>query len=373
MTTVAEFVPAGARRPRVVIVSASVGVGHDGAAHQLATALTALGCDVTQHDFLNFLPGTSGAWLNRLYAAQLRFLPGSWGALLALLRQPRLTALAGATVAKAAQEGTRAVLTGGEDLIISTYPLASQVLGRLRADGVIAAPVVTFLCDMSVHPLWVAPGVDRHIALHPAAAAQALRSGARGISACAPLVDPAFRPATAAERAATRVRRGLPTGPIALVLGGSWGVGQLDRTARDIAASGLATPVTICGRNESLRRKLLADGVGIPLGWVEDMASLIPAADVVIHNAGGLSCLEALAAGVPLITYRSLPGHGSTNAAVLRDTGMAPWPRSRSALHDALRAALRTVNLPATSGTPSPIDVLYGMLVPAHPALAGVS
>lgn len=356
------------RTPRVVIISASVGAGHDGAAHQLAVSLAALGCDVTRHDFLDLLPNATGARLNRLYATQLRFMPTSWGLLLRVLNRPYLTGVAAGMAVNAAHERMTTALTGTEDLIISTYPLASQVLGRLRASGTITAPVVTFLCDLSVHPLWIAPGVDGHIALHPAAAAQAHQHGARGITVCAPLVDPAFRPAAPAERAAARIRWGLPAGPIALVVGGSWGVGQLDKATRDIAASGLATPVTVCGQNEHLRRRLSAASIGIPLGWVDDMPSLLRAADVVVHNAGGLTCLEAIAAGVPVITYRSLPGHGATNATVLRDARMSPWPRDRAALHTALRTILRAATRPApdTRDAVSPIDVLHGMLATTH-------
>jgi UDP:flavonoid glycosyltransferase YjiC (YdhE family) len=45
------------------------------------------------------------------------------------------------------------------------------------------------------------------------------------------------------------------------------------------------------------------------------MPSLLRAAEVVVHNAGALSCLEALASGVPVISYRCLPRSFSTPSA----------------------------------------------------------
>ena len=47
-----------------------------------------------------------------------------------------------------------------------------------------------------------------------------------------------------------------------------------------------------------------------------------------MHNAGGLSCTEALVAGLPVLTYRPIPGHGRANAAVLAGAGLAAWPSS---------------------------------------------
>ncbi|ADJ48233.1 hypothetical protein AMES_6408 [Amycolatopsis mediterranei S699] len=61
---------------RIVIVSARVGAGHDGAAYALADRLT--GHDVEVLDFLDFLPGSLGRRLCDFYHRQLEVLPRSW-------------------------------------------------------------------------------------------------------------------------------------------------------------------------------------------------------------------------------------------------------------------------------------------------------
>jgi UDP-N-acetylglucosamine:LPS N-acetylglucosamine transferase len=346
--------------PRLAMISASIGAGHDQAADQLTTALVAYGCTVNRHDFLDLLPAGAGHRFSHLYAAQLRRAPGSWGALVGTLRRPSLAGVAAGAIARAAAPGLQAALTGQEDLVVSTFPLASQALGRLRATGQLASPVATFLCDPSVHPLWVSDGVDTHMAVDTVAAAQAHRLGARGIVVCAPAVGAQFRPGTEAEKRAARARWGLPDGPIALVVGGSWGAGQLAHTARDIAATGLATPVTVCGRNTRLHRRLVGGGPGITLGWVADMAELLRAADVVVHNAGGMTCWEAIAVGVPLLAYRALPGHGTANAAALKQAGLSAWCRDRAQLQAALRDPRPVPPRPVTA--PRPADALAWLL-----------
>jgi UDP-N-acetylglucosamine:LPS N-acetylglucosamine transferase len=235
--------------------------------------------------------------------------------------------------------------------VVSTYPRASQVLGRLRAGGQLAAPVAAVMTDPSVHPLCVAAGVDVHLAPGRACAAELSRYPAARTTAVSSLVDPRFRPAEdACEIAAARQQFGLPLEErLAVVVAGSWGVGDVAETARDLTGSGF-TAVVVCGRNESLRRRIAADGTAVALGWVCDMPLLLRAADVVVHNAGGLSSMEAMAAGVPIVSYRCLPGHGVANAAVLAAAGLSPWPQTP----EEFRAELLRPVLPGTPGLPDP-------------------
>ena len=115
---------------------------------------------------------------------------------------------------------------------MSTYPLASQALSRLRLAGATSrAPVVTFLTDMGVHPLWVAPGVDAHLALHEVPAGQARELGGRGVEVAGPVVPPTFRPRSSTQRQDIRRDFALPCDRrLALVVAGLWGVGDITRT-----------------------------------------------------------------------------------------------------------------------------------------------
>ncbi len=353
------------REPRrITVVSASVGAGHDGAAAELVRRLRAAGFEADCHDFLDLLPRGCGRLLRGSYALELQVAPWAWGWLLRGLEKHRFSAaLVGGLFAVAGARRIRALVGPEVRAVVSTYPLASQALGRLRRRGSLHTPVATFLTDMSVHPLWVAEGVDLHLALHPVAAAQATRHGAASVQTCGPLVGPAFRPVrSAAERLRGRARFGLPADqPVALVVAGSWGVGEVEQTAREIAASGVAVPVTVCGRNEALREKLQAAGVGVALGWVDEMPELLRISDVVVQNAGGLTSLEAMASGIPVVSYRCLPGHGVTNAAALDEAGLAVWIRDEQRLGSALADALAGPPVAITHPAPCPDDLIAAL------------
>jgi processive 1,2-diacylglycerol beta-glucosyltransferase len=66
------------------------------------------------------------------------------------------------------------------------------------------------------------------------------------------------------------------------------------------------------------------------------MPTLIRAADVLVENAGGLTALEAMACGLPVLTYRPIPGHGRANAATMAEAGVVSLVRSRDDLGHAL-------------------------------------
>jgi len=225
---------------------------------------------------------------------------------------------------------------------MSTYPLASHALAQLKARGELTAPLAVYLTDPAVHRLCVTPLADLTIAPNEFAARQARTLGAGRTTVMRPLVAPGFRPPHSAdERACLRRIFHLPAeARLALVLSGSWGVGQVEAIATDIAASGQALPVVVCGRNEGLRERLERAGHPHVFGWVDTMPELMRACDVVVQNAGGLTTSEALATGVPVLTYRCLPGHGRANAAVLDADGTVPWIRTEAELADGLALAL---------------------------------
>jgi UDP-N-acetylglucosamine:LPS N-acetylglucosamine transferase len=316
------------------MISASVGAGHDGAAHELTRRLTIGGLTVQRHDFLDLLPPGWGATLRDTYARQLRYAPATWGWLLQAVSGPRAGARAAAFAARAAATRTLAAIGPQPAVVVSTYPLASQALGRLRRSGRLTAPVVAFMTDPSIHPLCIAPGIDMHLAPGARAASTIRDLHNAPAAVVAPVVGPRFHPG---DTRAARNRLGLPCDEqLAVVVAGSWGVGDVEATARDIAATGTAIPVVVCGRNEALRQRLSG---AVALGWVDDMPALLRAADVVVHNAGGLSSLEAMASGVPVVSYRCLPGHGTANAAALEADGLSAWPRSPTELAVVLRRA----------------------------------
>ncbi|GLX01407.1 glycosyltransferase [Microtetraspora sp. NBRC 16547] len=322
-------------RRTVLILSASMGAGHDAAAAELARRLAAAGVDAEVTDVLDLLPFRLGAALRGWYGWMMRSAPWSYALIYrAFFASGSVPSVSPLTVLVAARL-RRLLLRRRPDEVVSAFHLAAQAAGHLRARGLLPVPSTVLLTDFAAHRLWLHPGNDRYLCPDPATADAVRAATGRPASWHAPLVRPEFLMDGATARPRPDERRG--DRPV-LVSAGSWGVGGVERTARILARSGRYVPVVLCGRNDELRRRLRRHlgRAGVALGWCDDMPALMAAAYALIDNAAGLTCREAMAAGVPVISYLPIPGHGREGALAMARAGLSVHARDAAELLAAL-------------------------------------
>ncbi|NMH97571.1 glycosyltransferase [Pseudonocardia sp. K10HN5] len=339
--------PDGSRR--VLILTAGVGAGHDGAAYELARRLRRCGVEVDVRDYLDALPAVGRRIVRDCYMPAVQHTPRFFDWLFVSLEHRRWVQL---TVLRFCRlsEGVVRRWASGADVVVSTYPLASQTLGRLRAAGLLTVPAVTFLTDPAAHRMWCHPDVDMHLTVTSATVTDGSRYGV-ALRAAGALAEPRFsRSVLPADRARIRAELGVEGDePVVLISAGSLGLGLVPDAVDAILRHPRVRVVVLCGRNESLRRRLATQDRVSALGWRDDVPDLMAAADALVHNAGGLSFTEALVAGLPSISYLAIPGHGRANASVLAAAALAPWPSTP----DELAAAIdEVVARPRAAPTP---------------------
>ncbi|MGI5157766.1 MGDG synthase family glycosyltransferase [Microbispora sp. CA-102843] len=333
-------------RDKALIVSASMGAGHDAVAAELARRLTAAGARAEVVDVLALLPLRLGALLRWWYRGVMLRAPWLYALVYRVFFVSRRAPSTSPLTVVAAAGLARAVRRARPSLVVPVFHVAAQAAGHLRARGRLAVPSVVVLTDFAVHRLWLHPGNDRYLCPDTATALAVTAAVGRPAFRCAPIVRPGFAARGAgAKRGAgaaadVRARIGLRDGDrIVLVCAGSWGVGGVAATARLLARSGRYAPVVLCGRNERLRRRLgrmlAGAGAGAALGWRDDLADLLASAYALVDNAGGVTCREAFAAGVPVVTYRPIPGHGRDGVLAMARAGVSVHARRRA---DLLRA-----------------------------------
>ncbi len=330
----------------VVLVSGSVGAGHDGVAHELARRLTDEGFLVEVVDLLEGFSAVVALLLGSAYLLTLRVAPWAYESTCWLVERSRLfQRVADAVCCSANAWLLRRVQ--GADLVVATYPPAGRALGRLRRSGALRVPTATYLTDPAPNFLWVHPSVDLHLTAGAATAREAEERYGVPMSVGGPLVDPVFR-TTEPVAARAHLRAVVGAGPeqrVALLLLGSLGVGDVRPAVKALQAAGLL-PVVLCGRNARLRRRLLRIPGLVALGWRDDTPSLVVGADLVVHNAGGLALTESMVAGVPSLTFAALPGHGRANAATLDRCGTVPWAHTPADLTRLARPAAGRAHAP---------------------------
>ncbi|PYN59492.1 MAG: hypothetical protein DMD92_08990 [Candidatus Rokuibacteriota bacterium] len=340
---------AAGRAPRVLILTASFGSGHNAAAAALDAAFRAAGAAprVVDH-FRELVHPAFDRASRRLYEAMLRHAPGLWG--LAYRIGDQLTPRSRLTFhANRVGSARLARLLAAErpDCVACTHPTPAGALGALRRRGVATPPYAIVFSDYTVHRQWLHPEADVHYvpaeALRPAVVAGGV-AAERIVTAGIPL-RPEF--AEPRDRADARQALGLdPRGPVVLAMAGAaGGRGRLEAVTRVLAE--LPPPLealVVTGVDAELARALRAR-VGARgririLGYAEDVRGLMAAADLLVTKAGGLSLAEALAAELPAICFGSLPGHEARNEAFAVCAGAALAARSPAELAAVLRRAL---------------------------------
>ena len=324
----------------VDIVSGSFGAGHDAAAAEVAARFEARGYTTRTWDVVDLFPHHLGRVVRATYLRQLRVAPASWGTLLRHLETPgTLTRLAGRALATTSA-GLLDIAADRPDVIVSTHPFASQALGRLRADGRLDVPVVTYLTDMSVHRLWVHPAVDLHLALHAVPAEQTRVLGGR-VAVVDPVPVARPRPCVAPREV---LRASLGTSQQRASRAGDRRVAG-HRAAR--AGSGRRGSHRARSPGRALRpQRGAAPLAARPRGRLVAGLARRPRVRAGGHGRRGPERRRVHVPGgagrrCPQLSYRCIPGHGESNAAALEEAGLVPWARTPEDLPAALGLALQ--------------------------------
>lgn len=346
---------------RVLILFCEEGDGHASAARVLERELAGRGAEVIVVDAMERALGRFVPLVSRdAYHVQVRRLRWTYGVEYFLFtRVPPARWLGRRGLATFAARPLRRLIRRIEpDVVVSTHPAVTNVLGFLRSRGRLQIPVVATITDLGVHALWSHRGVDLHLVMHDAVVPDVEAVAGRGSAAVvAPIVAPEF--GRTAERREARTALGLPPDrPLVLISGGGWGVGALERVAETALAVDGATVVCLSGRNELLRSRLERRFAGearlhvVPL--TTRMPEYLAAADVLVDASVGVTCLEALRAGCAVVACGAPPGHSRDNARALARLGLAHVASTPRELPAILAPLLEGQAIPAELPTAPP-------------------
>jgi processive 1,2-diacylglycerol beta-glucosyltransferase len=350
--------------PRVLVVSASIGEGHDLPARFIAADLLARRPDAVAPivDGLR----AAGPLAERIIIGGSAF-HSDLGNVLYDLEYALMThvpplrrGVSRFGEALTARGLLRLVEQHRPDVIVSTYPGTTEVYGRLRLNGRLGVPLVSAITDLSSLRWWSHPGVDLHLITHPESEEEvrAIAGSRTRIVAARGMNDPRF--ATPPSREQGRRTMGLPAaGKVVVVSGGGWGVGDVEGAVAAALALDGTHVVVMCGRNEPLRSRLAVRFGRVPqvtlLGFTTEVPSLFAGADALIHSTAGLTVLEAWALGCPTISYGWGRGHIRANNRAYARFGIAEVARSREQLAAKLRRALEHRGSPVAAFAELPL------------------
>ena len=332
---------------RVLILSADVGERHAAAARALAAQLKQAPqpTEVTVIDGLGAMGRLLKPVIEDGYRVQLRFTPWTYTIVYGLLNHvPPIRAMATRLLRLVGSRPlARAIAEHDPDVVVSTYPAVTVVLARLRRTGEVQCPTVATVTDLNGLFLWAQPGIDMHMVMYGESFAPIERiTGRENTQWAQPLIPKEFLK----PRSPMQARRALglaEEGRMVVVSGGGWGVGDIEGAVREfIRLPEASSIVVLAGRNERLAQKLRRSFAREPrvhiYEFTDKMPELLAAADVLVHSTGGVTCLEAMAAGTPVVSYGLPVGHARVNTRAMAALDLLRLANDTTELRDHVRA-----------------------------------
>jgi processive 1,2-diacylglycerol beta-glucosyltransferase len=348
------------RARRVLILSADVGEGHAAAARALADQIdnSPEQAEVTIIDGLAAMGRVLRPVVEDGYRVQLRLVPWTYTLVYWLLEHVapirwlarRLLYLLGS------RPLARHIAEHDPDVIVSTYPAVTVVLARLRRRKVVHCPTVATITDLTGLFFWAQPGIDMHLVMYGESMQSVERIAGQGsVRLVRPLISADFL----GPRCPLQARRalGLPEeGRMVVVSGGGWGVGDIEGAVRELSGlSEVSSIVCLAGRDEELKDRLTSAFAQDPrvrvYGFTDKMPQLLAAADVLVHSTGGVTCLEAKAAGTPVVSYGLPVGHARLNTRAMATLDLLRLANNTDELREHVQASFAEVGAPHTPDT----------------------
>ncbi len=231
--------------------------------------------------------------------------------------------------------------------ILCTHFQPVAAVEALRKAGRLDAQVGVVGCDFYLHSFWEAPGADFFCVATEEIKEIFIERGfdpARVHVTGIP-VAPEFSRET--DRAQARRNLGLhDDSPVVLTMASGWQkVGSEDIVLALIESGVDMQILAVAGKNESALERLQAletpPGVDLhAFGFVNNIAEMMSAGDLLVAKAGGLTMVEALAKSLPIIAMNPVPGQEVHNAHYLMERGAGLMALNRVSLKVKLREVL---------------------------------
>jgi len=234
------------------------------------------------------------------------------------------------------------------DAIVHTFPIlvlpfVNQKMGR-------KIPMFNVVTDFDLHLRWVHPDVDKYYVATDDMSNQLYDLGVlpNRVAVTGIPIRPNFM--NGAIRAVAEVNRNQYPSlkPIVLVMAAAYAAWtDTADLCLELTQQCQAQVLIVCGRNRTLQASLSeyfhAQSDVTVLGYVDHIDELMAISDCIITKPGGLTLSEAIAAELPLLLYRPVPGQERNNARYLASKGAAVICQSRKQLS---KAVWELLNIP---------------------------
>jgi len=339
-----------------MVVTASVGAGHNSAARAIVAGLAdrAPQLRVEYVDVLALAPWAFRAYYAGVYAFAVTKAPWGYGMGYWMTNRPHKPGRGLMERRRLWSERcslkrfAATLLDDPPDLVVHTHFLAPPLIGRMIERKQLATKQMVVLTDNEAHRFWHAENVDRWFvpADHCVEALQQWGIRDEAITVSGIPVHPKW--AAPVDRAKVLANWHLPADKrIVLLAGGAeFTCAPIETLACRIADTCDDTCVVVLGgNNKPLLGRLVPLTAQRPgrlacVSFTDRVQELVSVSSLMVTKAGGITTAECLAKGTPMALLKPVPGQEAANARYFEREGAAVVIRSTADVPDVVRRLL---------------------------------
>ncbi|MEX1119963.1 MAG: hypothetical protein WEB60_14345 [Terrimicrobiaceae bacterium] len=310
--------------PRILILTASMGEGHNTAARNIREALLAE-CegpiDVLVADPYTRTNPVVNKLMQKGYTMAINKYPRAWKVVFDLLSRRGVVEGMGPLLSELTA-GVRSMIDEFQpDLIASTYPVFSFIVAKIRKqDPAMVAPLYTMVTDSTmINSAWYRCPCDGFLVADEATA-RVLRNDRVPEELIHTL---GFPVSMAFEKLTPAPHPGLGPWKVIFFPGGV--ANRAISTLRRLAMIPNLSVTAITGRRQAIFDALQSAQLpthGELVGWTDQMPELMASHHLFIGKAGGATVQETIAAMVPFLVSHVVPGQEEGNIALIERSGI---------------------------------------------------
>lgn len=313
---------------RVLILSLTVGVGHNACARSLMKGLKERDIECEVLDTYGYINPLLRESVDKAYLLSTSYSPLIYSQVyrMAEKRNPsdkKLISMHRMTQGLFSKKLGSYIDEYNPDVIVCTHIFAAQIVTEIKNINAKSIGIVT---DFTIHPFWEDTKLDYYVTAHELLNNQFAKKSLP-LEKCLPIgipIDQKFTVKMTKDEA--RRKLCLADKLTVLVMGGSMGFGNMDSMIKRLDKLDIDFQiVTICGNNKRLKRKidhLRTDKILYNYGFVNSVDLFMDASDCICTKPGGLTVSEALAKTLPIIMPTAIPGQEERNMEFLQNNGI---------------------------------------------------
>ena len=310
--------------PRILILTASMGEGHNTAAHNIRDALIAEAGDevaVLVADPYTRTNPVINKLMQKGYTTAINNYPRAWKVVFELLSRRGVVEGMGPMLAELTS-GVKALIDEFRpDIIVSTYPVFSFLIAKIRKrNPAVIIPFYTMITDSTmINSAWYRCPCDGSIVADEQTARVLHQDGVppEKIHVLGFPVNKAFEslePAEPPEKIGWKAIF-FPSGVSQFAVQVLTHLGEVP----DLQVT------VVTGRRQNVFQRLRKAGLpkrGSLIGWSDHMPTLMTSHHFFIGKAGGATVQESIVAQIPFLVSHVVPGQEEGNIALIEQTGI---------------------------------------------------